>query len=163
MQRIAFVVLPNFQTMYLAALSVFEFANISAERPLYEIEILSEHGGLVPSSLGAMTDTRKFGELDYDTLLVGGGTQTVVASPGVVDFVQRAHVACRRIASICTGAFVLAQAGILDGKRVTTHWIVARELKARFPKVKMEEDRIFIVDGSVWTVIRRGRLTPVEG
>jgi transcriptional regulator GlxA family with amidase domain len=151
MQRIGLVVLPDFQPIYLAALSAFVFANIGAKKTLYEIEILSEHGGLVPSSLGTMTDTRKFGELDYDTLLVGGGTENVTASPGVVDFMQRAHVACRRIASICTGAFVLAQAGILDGKRVTTHWIAARELKARFPKVKMEEDRIFIIDGSVWT------------
>jgi len=151
MQRVGFVVLPDFQTMYLAALSVFEFANIGAKQTLYEIEILSEHGGMVRSSLGTMTETRKFGDLDYDTLLVGGGTETVVATSGVVDFVQRAHVACRRIGSICTGAFVLAQAGILDGKRMTTHWIAARELKARFPKVKMEEDRIFIVDGSVWT------------
>ena len=151
MQRIGFVVLPNFQNMYFAALSVFEFANISAGEPLYEIEVLSEHGGLVPNSLGMLTDTQPFGDPTYDTLLVGGGTASVTASPGVVDFVQRAQPACRRIASICTGAFVLAQAGVLDGKRVTTHWIAARELKARYPKVRMEEDRIFIIDGAVWT------------
>jgi transcriptional regulator GlxA family with amidase domain len=151
MQRIGLVVLPDFQPIYLAALSAFAFANIGARKTLYEVEILSEHGGMVPSSLGTMTETRKFGELGYDTILVGGGTESVIASPGVVDFMQRAHVTCRRIASICTGAFVLAQAGILDGKRATTHWIAARELKARFPKVKMEEDRIFIIDGSVWT------------
>ncbi len=111
MQRIGLVVLPDFQPIYLAALSVFAFANISAKRTLYEIEILSEHGGMVPSSLGTMTETRKFGGLDYDTLLVGGGTESVTASPGVVDFMQRAHVACRRIASICTGAFVLGRPG----------------------------------------------------
>jgi transcriptional regulator GlxA family with amidase domain len=151
MQRIGLVVLPDFQPIYLAALSAFTFANISAQQPLYEIDILSEHGGLVPSSIGTKTETRKFAGLDYDTLMVGGGTQTVTASPAVVDFMQRAHAACRRIASICTGAFVLAQAGILDGKRATTHWIAARDLQSRFPKVKMEEDRIFIIDGSVWT------------
>ena len=151
MQRIGLVVLPDFQPIYLAALSAFVFANISAKKTLYDVEILSEHGGMVPSSLGTMTETRKFGELDYDTLLVGGGTESVTASPAVIEFMQRGHLACRRIASICTGAFVLAQAGILDGKRVTTHWIAARELKARYPKVKMEEDRIFIIDGTVWT------------
>ena len=151
MQRIGLVVLPDFQPIYLAALSVFAFANIGAKQALYEIEILSEHGGMVASSLGVMTETRKFGEVDYDTVLVGGGTESVIASPAVVAFMQRAYGACRRIASICTGAFVLAQAGLLDGKRVTTHWIAARELTARFPKVKMEEDRIFIIDGSVWT------------
>jgi transcriptional regulator GlxA family with amidase domain len=57
----------------------------------------------------------------------------------------------RRIASTCTGAFVLAEAGLLDGRRVTTHWRRARDLQARFPKVKVEEDRIFIIDGPVWT------------
>lgn len=151
MQRIGFVVLPNFQNMYFAALSVFEFANISAGEQLYSIELLSEHGGMVPNSLGTRTETLPFGDPSYDTLMVSGGTASVTASPGVIDFVQRAQPVCRRIASICTGAFVLAQAGILDGKRVTTHWIAARELKERYPKVKMEEDRIFIIDGSVWT------------
>ncbi|WP_264861492.1 DJ-1/PfpI family protein, partial [Klebsiella pneumoniae] len=57
----------------------------------------------------------------------------------------------RRIASICTGAFVLAEAGILDGRRATTHWAFARDMQARFPKIKVQEDKIFIVDGSVWT------------
>jgi transcriptional regulator GlxA family with amidase domain len=58
---------------------------------------------------------------------------------------------CRRVAATCTGAFVLAEAGLLDGRRATTHWSTARELQARFPKVKVEEDRIFIIDGPVWT------------
>jgi transcriptional regulator GlxA family with amidase domain len=57
----------------------------------------------------------------------------------------------RRTASICTGAFVLAEAGILDGRRATTHWAFARNMQTQFPKVKVQEDRIFIVDGSVWT------------
>ena len=58
---------------------------------------------------------------------------------------------CRRVASTCVGAFVLAEAGLLDGRRATTHWHRARELQARFPNVKVEEDRIFIIDGPVWT------------
>jgi transcriptional regulator GlxA family with amidase domain len=57
----------------------------------------------------------------------------------------------RRVASTCVGAFVLAEAGLLDGRRATTHWHRARELQARFPKVRVEEDRIFIIDGPVWT------------
>ncbi len=57
----------------------------------------------------------------------------------------------RRVAATCTGAFVLAEAGLLDGRRATTHWNAARKLQARFPNVKVEEDRIFIVDGPVWT------------
>jgi transcriptional regulator GlxA family with amidase domain len=66
-------------------------------------------------------------------------------------FVRKAMGASRRIAAPCTGAFVLAEAGILDGRRATTHWFFARDLQARFPKVRVEEDRIFIIDGPVWT------------
>src|ERR1700687_5303460 len=57
----------------------------------------------------------------------------------------------RRRASICIGAFTLAQAGLLDGRRATTHWLYGRELQSRFPKIKVEVDRIFIADGPVWT------------
>jgi transcriptional regulator GlxA family with amidase domain len=151
MQRIGFVVIPGFQMMYFAALSVFEFANLSAGEPVYEIEVLSEHGGPVPSSVGAAVDTKPFGNPAFDTLVVSGNMQLTDASPGLIDFVRRAQTQSRRMASICTGAFVLAQAGILDGRRATTHWITARELQRRHPRVKMEEDRIFIIDGAVWT------------
>ena len=57
----------------------------------------------------------------------------------------------RRIASVCTGAFLLGEAGLLDGRRVTTHWLHARDLQAQFPEAHVEEDRIFIIDGHVWT------------
>jgi transcriptional regulator GlxA family with amidase domain len=68
-----------------------------------------------------------------------------------LEFIAKGLGVSRRIAAPCTGAFMLAEAGILDGRRVTTHWAFARELQTRYPKVKVEEDRIFIVDGSVWT------------
>jgi transcriptional regulator GlxA family with amidase domain len=55
------------------------------------------------------------------------------------------------MASICTGAFVLAQAGLLDGRRATTHWNYARELQAQFPSITVDHDRIFVVDGAIWT------------
>lgn len=151
MQRIGFAVMPGFQMMYFAALSVFEFANLCVSEPVYEIEVLSEHGGQVPSSTGLMVETRPFDSPAFDTFLISGNLQIADASPGLIDFVRRAKEQSRRIASICTGAFVLAQAGLLDGRRATTHWTEARELQRRHPKVKMEEDRIFIIDGSVWT------------
>jgi transcriptional regulator GlxA family with amidase domain len=64
---------------------------------------------------------------------------------------RQAPSRCRRIAATCTGAFILAEAGLLDGRRATTHWNRSRDLQARFPKVQVEGDRIFIVDGPVWT------------
>jgi transcriptional regulator GlxA family with amidase domain len=72
-------------------------------------------------------------------------------TPGAIKFLQQALGRCRRVAAICTGAFNLAEAGLLDGRRATTHWYHARDLQARFPNVKVEEDRIFIIDGPVWT------------
>jgi transcriptional regulator GlxA family with amidase domain len=69
----------------------------------------------------------------------------------MLDFVRKSLAAARRIAAPCTGAFTLAEAGALDGRRATTHWLYARELQARFPAIKVDEDRIFIIDGPVWT------------
>ena len=76
---------------------------------------------------------------------------TSLPRPGVIAFLRDAIGSARRIASICIGAFTLAEAGLLDGRRATTHWLYGRELQNRFPKVKVEVDRIFIADGPVWT------------
>ncbi|SDX24671.1 Transcriptional regulator GlxA family, contains an amidase domain and an AraC-type DNA-binding HTH domain [Collimonas sp. OK242] len=151
MRRIGFVLIPGFQLMYMAALSVFEFANISAGKELYEIEVLSETGGLIPSSHGMMVQTEPFGEPTFDTVIFGGGMATFTATPGLVDFAVKARESSRRVASICTGVFILAQAGILDGRRATTHWLATSELKEGYPKIKLEPDRIFTIDGPVWT------------
>ena len=66
-------------------------------------------------------------------------------------FFREAVSRTRRLAAICVGSFILAEAGVLDGRRVTTHWAYAQELQRRFPKVRVEMDRIFIADGPVWT------------
>jgi transcriptional regulator GlxA family with amidase domain len=151
MLRIGFVVSPGFQVMSFAAVSAFEFANVSAGEKLYDIHLLSEAGGAAASSLGMSVDTKPFGDPAFDTLIFGGLLEPRPSSPGLIAFVQSALPACRRIASICTGAFILAEAGLLDGRRATTHWLVARDLQSRFPQVRMEEDRIFIIDGPIWT------------
>ena len=84
-------------------------------------------------------------------MIVGGGASIIEHAPaGLLAFIRKASKTARRMASICTGSFILAEAGILGGKRVTTHWLYG-DLQARFPNVKMEEDLIFIIDGNVWT------------
>jgi transcriptional regulator GlxA family with amidase domain len=147
MQRVGFIALPGFQMMSVAVLSVFEFANKEAGSPVYDVHLLSSTGGSVRSSLGFGIATEPFDDANFDTLMVGGGAVT----PSVVKFLRQALGRSRRVAATCVGAFVLAEAGLLDGRRATTHWNSARELQARFPKVKVEEDRIFITDGPVWT------------
>jgi transcriptional regulator GlxA family with amidase domain len=145
------LVFPGFQILDRVAVSVFELANAAAPKPLYEIELVSELGGSVRSSSGVQVDTRAFGSPAFDTLMVAGSTVIEPVSPGLLAFLRDALPQTRRLSSICTGAFVLAEAGLLDGRRATTHWYVARDLQRRFPRVKVEEDRIFIVDGPVWT------------
>lgn len=151
MQRIGFIVFPRFQVMSFSAVSAFEFANITAGETLYDLRFLSEEGGPVRSSAGMNVETEPFGIPAFDTVIVGGGTEVEAGSPALHEFLREAQTACRRVASICTAAFILAEAGLLDGRRATTHWAYARDLQKRFPKVKTEEDRIFIIDGPVWT------------
>ncbi|GAA0700031.1 transcriptional regulator GlxA family with amidase domain [Dyella sp. SG562] len=151
MQRIGFVLFPGFQIMTLAAASVFEFANLTVQRTNYEIHLLSERGGPVRNTLGMDVQTEAIGAHAFDTLLIGGGVGLPAPSAPLIEAIRAAPQTTRRVAAICTGAFLLAQAGLLDGRRATTHWAFARQLKLRHPKVNVEEDRIFIIDGDIWT------------
>ena len=151
MQRVGFVTFPNFGAMGLAALSTFEHANLAKGERVYEVTLLSETGGAVRSSAGFSVVTEPFDDAIFDTLIVGASTRLAAPAPGVIDFIRRSLSIARRIAAPCTGAFALAEAGALDGRRATTHWLFARELQARYPKLEVDADRIFIVDGPIWT------------
>jgi transcriptional regulator GlxA family with amidase domain len=151
MLSIGFVVTPGFPVMSLAALSVFEFANFSAEKQLFDIHVLSEDGGPIPSASGTSRQTTAFGDRCFDTLIVGGNTRVVPTSPKLLAFVSAAANTSRRLSSICTGVFALADAALLGNRRVTTHWLFTDELKTPFPEVRLEADRIYIVDGPIWT------------
>ncbi len=151
MKRIGLVVFPGFQILDLVAISVFEVANMAAAALAYEVQLLSEHGGPVVSSSGVLVETRPFSEAKFDTVMVTGWLTPLPSSAGLLAFMNSASKVSRRVASICTGAFVLAEAGLLDGHRATTHWAFARSMQSRFPKVKVQEDKIYIVDGSIWT------------
>jgi transcriptional regulator GlxA family with amidase domain len=151
MQRIGFVVYPGVQSMSLAALSVFEFANLERDEPAYDVHVVSETGGAIPCSFGMTIQSEPFPDEPFDTLLVCGSTGVPESTSGLLNFIRQAPRATRRTAAICTGAFLLADAGLLDGRRATTHWLLARDLRERYPAANVEEDRIFIVDGSIWT------------
>lgn len=151
MITVEFIVTPGFPVMSLAALSVFEFANISAPEPIYDVKILSEFGGPIATSSGVTLMTSPFSELPCDTLIIGGNTQVVPTSPRLAAFLIGTGVASRRLAAICTGAFALADAGLLKGRQVTTHWAFTETFRARFPDLDLLEDRLFVIDGSVWT------------
>ncbi|MBJ9675798.1 GlxA family transcriptional regulator [Burkholderia gladioli] len=151
MHSVGLVVYPNFQSLALAVASVFEYANLLHGDEVYRFRIVSEHGGLVASSQGFSVQSEPLAEEGYDTLIVAGDNECRLPSAALLDYTRRAPQHSRRVASICTGAFVLAEAGLLEGKRVTTHWLHARNFKKRYPGVQLDEDRIFVVDGQIWT------------
>ena len=151
MINVGFLVQPGFQVLGLAAASVFEMASLSAKERLYDVRTLSEDGGPVPASIGASIQTQSFARVRLDTLVVVGVPEPGPSSARLVEFVRRGAKRYRRTSAICTGSFILGEAGLLDGRRATTHWLYARELQALYPKAQVEEDRIYIVDGSVWT------------
>lgn len=151
MNRIGLALFPGFQMLDMAAASVFEMANLEVRVPAYEIHVVSESGGAVKSSMGAAIQTTAMDPLAYDTLMVGGASSVPAPSPRLLRLLGEALEPTRRMASICTGAFIFAEAGILNGRRATTHWLYARTLQQRFPAVRVEEDRIFVRDGTVWT------------
>ena len=151
MRDIAFVVYPGYSVIALAVVTAFEVANSVAEAPPYALHFVSETGGPVRTSAGMMLETEVFTQMPFDTLVVGGATVPAPSTPGLIAYMRDAPKRHRRIAAVCTGAFVLAEAGLLDGRKATTHWLHARDLQKQFPKVRMNEDRIFVNDGPIWT------------
>ena len=108
---------------------------------------------MVRSSSGAALATEPLDARPYDTVIVAGGqgTRALPELEGLTAWVRRQAAAARRTASVCSGAFVLAQAGLLDGRRATTHWGRSEQFARLYPKVRLEEDRIYVQDGPIWT------------
>jgi transcriptional regulator GlxA family with amidase domain len=134
-----------------APLSVFEVANGTLPEPLYEVTVVSARGGRVANSFGKDVQTDRLGQAHFDTLLIGAAGEVVPAQAELLPLLREALPDTRRIASICVGAFILGEAGLLDGRRATTHWLYADLMQKRFPKAIVEMDRIFIADGPIWT------------
>lgn len=152
MRDIGFIIQPGHQMMSLALLSVFDFANRAGGHKAYRVFLKSEGGGPVASSWGTLTHTEALDEVQaFDTLIVAGNPDQRGGTPTLAAYLRTAASKVRRVAAPCTAAFTLAAAGLLDGRRATTHWRHASDLQALHPRVRVEEDRIYIVDGPIWT------------
>jgi transcriptional regulator GlxA family with amidase domain len=124
--------------------------------PPYEVEVVAERGGPVKTSSGVeILAARPLAAVRgrLDTLLVAGGvgSRQALRSPVLLGFLRRMAPRVRRLASVCTGAFLLAEAGLLDGRRATTHWAYCDELAKRYPQVEVDPDPIFVRDGRIYT------------
>jgi len=122
----------------------------------YQIEVAAREAGPVRTTSGIeLLAQRGFRDLrgPIDTLLVAGGDGTAAAlrDRALIGFVRRRALHARRVASVCTGSFLLAEAGLLDGRRATTHWAACARLAAQYPKVEVESDPIFVRDGKYWS------------
>jgi transcriptional regulator GlxA family with amidase domain len=121
----------------------------------YDLSIVSKHGTPVTTESGLQVVTAPFpsGRLRIDTLLIPGGegTQTARFDRSLLDWIRRAARNSRRVATVCSGTFIGAEAGLLDGRTVTTHWARAKQLADEYPRVTVDADPIYTRDGSVWT------------
>ncbi|HEY7951423.1 MAG TPA: GlxA family transcriptional regulator [Solirubrobacteraceae bacterium] len=162
-REVLIVVYPGVQSLDLTGpLEVFSGAQLLLElepddaRPGYHVTVLSGDGAPIETSSGlTITPDTSLSNApaDIDTLIVAGGYGCIHASEdlALIDWLRHASAAARRTASVCTGAFLLAQAGLLNGRRATTHWASAQELAKRYPAVEVDPDPIFLRDGDIWT------------
>ncbi|HEX8585480.1 MAG TPA: GlxA family transcriptional regulator [Allosphingosinicella sp.] len=157
-RRIALVGYKGAQSLDIVGpLEVFSMANRFGRRLSYEIILASPDGGIIACNSGlelaGAVPLREI-EGDLDTILVAGGSQDALRTIGdtrVTDWLHAQKATTRRIGSVCSGAFVLAAAGLLDGRRATTHWDFCNAMRAFRPAVRLEPDAIFVADPPFYT------------
>lgn len=150
---VTFFIVDGFHLLDLSGpLSVIREAN-DLRPDSYQTAVVSPSGGEVQSQNGLAVMTGRIKHKPVHTLFIvgGSGPRLAATDANVVAAVQKLASRSSRIVSICTGAFLLAATGLLDGRRATTHWKYAAELQRRFPAVRVDADCIFIEDGPVWT------------
>ena len=152
---IGVLIFEDFQLLDAAGpIGAFEMPMRGMQPPPYSLQVIAPEAGPVRSSSGVvwMADAMPR-QPKYDTVVIAGGigTRTAMLDPKVQAFVRAAMKTARRVGSVCSGAYILAQAGVLDGKRATTHWGRTPDFQTRYPAVKLEPDCIYTHDGKVWT------------
>lgn len=157
-RTVVILALPGVQLLDVAGpLDVFAEANVQAGHQAYELLVAGAEPGPVRSSSGVqLVPDRIIGrgfQESIDTLLIAGcpNAADVPADGVVIDWLRRRAARTRRFGSVCSGAFFLAAAGLLDGTRVTTHWAVADRLAEKFPSVHVDKDAIHVTDGKLRT------------
>jgi transcriptional regulator GlxA family with amidase domain len=156
-RKIRMLVYPDSHLLDIAGpLSLFATANEVAGAVVYDVGLVAPAAGLLRSTGGIqLMATQSIARVmpDLDTLLVAGGNgvDLTLTDRRVIGWLQRQAAVSRRIASVCSGALLLAEAGLLDGRRAVTHWERCAPMAARYPAIKVERDPIFLRDGKFYT------------
>jgi transcriptional regulator GlxA family with amidase domain len=157
-RKVALVGYPGAQSLDMVGpLEVFSMANRFGRVPAYDVLLASPEGGLITCNSGlALANSVALEDLppDLDTILVAGGSEDGLRrmeNEQVLGWLNRRVATSRRIGSVCSGAFVLAAAGLLDGRRATTHWEVCDRMRTFRPAVRVEPDAIFVADPPYYT------------
>jgi len=150
---IVFYIVPGFELLDLSGpICVFNMAAKKKDES-YSVKVVSADGGYIKSSSGIVVETQPFHAVACDSLILIGGSDEIARSqgPSKSRLIGVASKKTRRLASVCTGTFLLAEAGLLDGKRATTHWRFTERLQAAYPTSEITSDRIYVQDGQLWT------------
>jgi transcriptional regulator GlxA family with amidase domain len=152
--RVAFLIFPQFQLLDATGpIAAFEIAG-RYQPGTYELRVIAPTAGAVASSSGIPLQASGLGRADrIDTLIVAGGdgSRTAMSCPRIRGLVKACALKSRRVASVCSGTYILAAAGLLDGKVATTHWSRSADFARKFPAVRLDADRIFVKSGKLWT------------
>ncbi|MPV69517.1 GlxA family transcriptional regulator [Burkholderia sp. BE17] len=152
MHRIGFFVCSGHDALDLGGpLSAFNQVAGAAGHTPYDLHVISQSGGPVRGNTGLSIETEPVGRRMFDTVVFVGGDIGPMQTPENIAAARKLCARASRVASVCTGAFLLAETGLLDGLRATTHWRYAALLQSRFPRARVEGDSIYIVDGRIWT------------
>jgi transcriptional regulator GlxA family with amidase domain len=154
-RTIVFLIFDDFQLLDAAGpIAAFEMPIQGMKPAPYRLVVIAESGGLVRSSSGVAIPAEPLAAArKIDTLIVAGGqgTKAAMLSGPTLAFIRKQAETARRVCSVCSGSLVLAAAGVLDGRRATTHWRRCEQMQRAFPAVTVESDPIFIRDGNIWT------------
>jgi transcriptional regulator GlxA family with amidase domain len=152
-RHVTFFVYPEFASLGLSGpLDAFTTAETLSPGS-YRADVVSMKGGPVRCSAGLKVSSERASANVPDTFIVVGSLLPPMHNlgPETIDFIRSTSLNARRAASVCTGAFLLARSGLLDGRKATTHWQYVPKLKAMYPAVRVEEDRIFANDDGIWS------------
>ncbi|MDR3431417.1 MAG: helix-turn-helix domain-containing protein [Rouxiella aceris] len=152
MHKVGFFICNGHDALDLAGpLTAFNQVATAVKHTPYELHIISQSGGQIIGNAGLPVLTKPAGQVELDTVLFVGGDISCMQTSANIAAAKQLTKHTPRVASVCTGAFLLAETGILNGRRAATHWRYMSQLQSLFPLIRVDGDSIYIEDDGIWT------------